>query len=38
MADVDLRIPQIGTVFRPLGGEAGDLGEIGHARGSPCPV
>jgi hypothetical protein len=33
----DLRNPQIGTVFRPLDGEAGHAGETGPALGSPLP-
>jgi hypothetical protein len=32
---MDLRIPQIGTFFRLLDGEAGDFGEIAQVIGSP---
>ena len=33
-ATLDLRIPQIGTCFRPLGGEAGEYNETQQVRGA----
>ena len=33
-----MRIPQIGTFFRPLGGETGNSDESGVALGSHCPA
>jgi hypothetical protein len=35
---VDLRIPQIGTFFRPFAGETDDCGKTGYALGSRGPA
>jgi hypothetical protein len=38
VADVDLRIPRIGTFFCPLSGKTDDAGETVHAPGTRLPA